>query len=408
MSFPEIDALTDSVSRVFHIEDVTAGDGKGLVARYRGHLIQEDSAAAYDHLAESLRSYKITPLFRKDGEKQVILLVPSLALPVRSPRIWINIVLFIATVFSVLLMGVDVPLEAIPPGGIPFSYLIRNIFTGWPFAVSMLGILMVHEMGHYVACRYYKVPASLPYFLPAPLISPLGTLGAFITMRGIPKNKRVLFDVGVTGPIAGLAVAIPILFLGLSLSELGTIGGPIAGVSGMLEGNSLFYLFAKYTVFGRLLPEPISMGGLTPAAYWLRYFLTAQPIPFNGLDVQLHPVALAGWAGLLVTALNLVPVGTLDGGHVAYGLFGEKARLIFPFAIGGLIALSFLPVLLTLSLSAFNFSWMLWIFILFWLGNVRTQPLDDITTLDPGRRTIGIFVLFAFVLLFTPIPLVTY
>jgi membrane-associated protease RseP (regulator of RpoE activity) len=170
----------------------------------------------------------------------------------------------------------------------------------------------------------------------------------------------------------------------------------------------LFYLFAKYVVFGRLLPEPISTYGLSETAYWVRYFLTAQPIPFNGLDVQLHSVALAGWAGLLVTALNLVPVGTLDGGHVAYGLFGEKARRIFPVAIGVLLALSFLPVLLTFSLGAFNYSWLLWVFILFWLGNVRTQPLDDITELGPTRRAIGIFVLALFILLFTPIPLVTF
>jgi membrane-associated protease RseP (regulator of RpoE activity) len=227
-------------------------------------------------------------------------------------------------------------------------------------------------------------------------------------MRGIPKNKRVLFDVGVAGPLAGLVVAIPVLFLGLSLSELGPVGNPVFGASRMLEGNSLFYLFAKFLVFGRLLPEPASMNGLSPAVYWIRYFLTAHPIPFGGMDVQLNPIALAGWAGLLVTALNLVPVGTLDGGHVAYGLFGQKARNIFPVAIGALIALSFLPVILTGSLSAFNFGWVVWIFLLFWLGNVRTQPLDDITELDPARRTLGFFVLFAFFLLFTPIPLVTY
>ena len=167
-------------------------------------------------------------------------------------------------------------------------------------------------------------------------------------------------------------------------------------------------MFSKYLVFGRLLPEPVSMGGLSPVAYWLRYFFTAQPIPFNGLDVQLDPVALAGWAGLLVTALNLVPVGTLDGGHVAYGLFGEKARRIFPVAIGALIALSFLPSLLTFSLGAFNFSWLLWVFILVWLGNVRTQPLDDITPLDGKRRGLGFFMLVLFILLFTPIPMVTY
>jgi membrane-associated protease RseP (regulator of RpoE activity) len=408
MSFPEIDVLTSHVSRIFRIEDVTAGDGRSLVARYRGRLVGEDTSAAYDQLAESLRQHNITPLFRKDGDKQAILLVPSLVIPRQSSRIWINIVLFILTVFSVMLTGVDVPEAILADGSFPLSFFIEHIWTGWPFAASMLGILFFHEMGHYIACRYYKVPATLPFFLPAPFISPLGTLGAFIMMRGIPKNKRVLFDVGVAGPLAGLVVAIPVLFLGLSLSELGPITGPGSGMTGMLEGNSLFYLFAKYAVFGRLLPEPISTYGLSETAYWVRYFLTAQPIPFNGLDVQLHSVALAGWAGLLVTALNLVPVGTLDGGHVAYGLFGEKARRIFPVAIGALLALSFLPVLLTFSLGAFNYSWLLWVFILFWLGNVRTQPLDDITDLGPARRAIGIFVLVLFILLFTPIPLVTY
>jgi membrane-associated protease RseP (regulator of RpoE activity) len=227
-------------------------------------------------------------------------------------------------------------------------------------------------------------------------------------MRGIPKNKRILFDVGIAGPLAGLVIALPVLFYGLSISHLGPIEHAPAGLSGLLEGNSIFYLFSKYLVFGKLLPEPASTGGLSTAMYWIRYFLTAHPIPFGGLDVQLHSVALAGWAGLLVTALNLVPVGTLDGGHVAYGLFGEKARRIFPFMIGLLIALSVLPVVLTLSPSAFNYSWLLWVFILFWLGNVRTQPLDDITTLDPTRRLLGIFILIVFVLLFTPIPMVAY
>lgn len=409
MSFPEIDLLTSYVSRIFRVEDVTAGNGKEWIARYRGQLVNEDTIAAYDQLADLLHPYNITPLFRKDGDRQLIMLVPSLVLPKRSPRVWVNILLFIITVFSVMLTGVDIPASAIPSdGSFPFSYLAQHIFTGWPFALSMLGILFVHEMGHYIACRYYKVPATLPYFLPAPFMSPLGTLGAFIMMRGIPKNKRVLFDVGVAGPLAGLVVAIPVLFLGLSLSHLGPIGTPATGTSGLLEGNSLFYLFAKYMMFGKLLPEPVSLGGLSETTYWLRYFLTAHPIPFNGLDVQLHSVALAGWAGLLVTALNLVPVGTLDGGHVAYGLFGERARRIFPIAIGVLLGLSVLPVFLSLSLSAFNYSWLLWVFILFWLGNVRTQPLDDITELDTKRRALGFFVLILFVLLFTPIPLVTY
>ena len=405
MSFPEIDLLTSQVSRIFRVEDVTAGNPREWIARYRGYLLDEDTVASYDQLADALRPYNITPLFRKEQDgKQVIFLVPSPPVPKLTSRLYINIILFIVTLFSIMLMGVDVP-----PGGAPtIQFLFQNILSGWPFALSMMGILFAHEMGHYIMCRYYKVPATLPYFLPAPLISPLGTLGAFIAMRGIPKNKRVLFDVGIAGPLAGVIIAIPVLFIGLSLSHLGPIEPAPPGSAGLLEGNSLFYLFSKYVIFGRLLPEPVSTGGLSPTMYWLRYFFTAQPIPFNGLDVQLHNVALAGWAGLLVTALNLVPVGTLDGGHVAYGLFGEKARRIFPVAIGALLALSFLPSLLTLSLGAFNFSWLLWVFILFWLGNVRTQPLDDITPLDGKRRALGFFMLLLFILLFTPIPLVTY
>jgi membrane-associated protease RseP (regulator of RpoE activity) len=410
MSFPEIDILTGYVSRIFRVEDVTAGTPKEWIARYRGHLLYEDTIAAYDQLAESLKPYNLTPLFRKsEGDKQIIFLVRSPTPPLLRARPYINAILFILTVFSIMLMGADVPPEAIPAdGGFPLSLLFRYVFTGWPFALSMMGILFAHEMGHYVACRIYKVPATLPFFIPAPLLSPLGTLGAFIMMRGIPKNKRVLFDIGVAGPIAGLIIAIPVLFLGLSISHLGPVGSPAAGTTGLLEGNSIFYLFSKYVVFGKLLPEPVSMGGLSPTMYWFRYFFTGQPIPFNGLDVQLHSVALAGWAGLLVTALNLMPVGTLDGGHVAYGLFGDKARRIFPMLIGVLVAFTFLPSLLTQSAGTFNYSWLLWVMILFWLGNVRTQPLDDITALDATRRALGYFMLLVFLLLFTPIPMVAY
>ncbi|GAB4468642.1 MAG: site-2 protease family protein [Anaerolineales bacterium] len=409
MSLPDLEILNNCVSRVFRFEDVTTGDpGKWLV-RYRGHFFSDDTASAYDQLAEWVRPYGLTPLFRREGEVHVVYLTQTPPILQANTRLYVHVILFVLTIFSMLLMGVDVPPEAAPAGGsFPLTFLLKNIFTGWPFALSMMGILLAHEMGHYLACRYYGVPATLPFFIPAPLISPLGTLGAFIAMRGIPKNKRILFDVGVAGPIAGLVIAIPVLFLGLSLSPLGPIEQLPGGSSGFLEGNSLFYLFAKFVVFGKLLPEPASFNGMSPVLYWIRYFLSGQPIPFNGLDVQLHSVALAGWAGLLVTALNLVPVGTLDGGHVAYGLFGEKARRIFPIAMGALIALMFLPALLTFSFGSFNFSWLLWVFILFWLGNVRTQPLDDITPLDPSRRALGFFMLLVFILLFTPIPMVAY
>lgn len=407
MSHPDLDVLTSYVSRVFRIDDVTAGDPREWIVRYRGHLYSDDSAEAYDQLAESLRPYRLTPLFRKgDDGRQVIYLANMPAVPPVSTRATVNIILFILTFLGMMLTGAEVPPELAGEGSL--AVMLRYIHTGLPFALSMMGILFAHEMGHYLACRYYKVPATLPFFIPAPLISPLGTLGAFIAMRGIPKNKRILFDVGVAGPLAGLVIAVPVLLYGLSISPLGPIDRPPEGFAGFLEGNSIFYLFSKYLVFGEMLPKPVSMEGLSPFAYWLQYFFSAHPIPYGGLDVQLDMVALAGWGGLLVTALNLVPVGTLDGGHVAYGLFGEKARKIFPVAIGVLIAFSFLPVVITFSFASFNYGWLLWVMILFWLGNVRTQPLDDITELDPFRRALGIFVLVIFVLLFTPIPMVVY
>ncbi len=408
MSLPDLDILTNQVSRIFRIDDVTAGDPREWLVRYRGQLLGDDSAAAYDQLAEAVRPYGLTPLFRKDeAGRQIIYLTQALNIPAPSTRTAVNVVLFILTVLSMMLTGADVPASAMTPNASIFV-MFKYIFTGWPFALSMMGILFAHEMGHYLACRYYKVPATLPFFIPAPLISPLGTLGAFISMRGIPKNKRVLFDVGIAGPLAGLVIAIPVLWYGLSISPLGPIERPPEGLAGFLEGNSLFYLFSKFLIFGKMLPEPASYGGFSPFVYWLQYFFSAHPIPYGGLDVQLSSVALAGWGGLLVTALNLVPVGTLDGGHVVHGLFGERARKLFPIMIGALVAFSVLPMLITRSVASFNYGWLLWVMILFWLGNVRTAPLDEITELGPGRRVLGIFVLIMFVLLFTPIPMVTY
>ena len=408
MSYPDLDALSSHVSRIFRIEDVTAGNPREWIARFRGQLLGDDSAAAYDQLAEAVRPYQITPLFRKgeDG-RQVIYLTPALSLSRPSRRITINIVLIVLTFLSMMLTNTNVPPDELASDN-SILVLFRNILTGLPFALSMMGILFAHEMGHYVACRYYKVPATFPFFIPAPLLSPLGTFGAFIAMRGIPKNKRILFDVGIAGPLAGFVIAVPVLLYGLSISHLGPVDKPPEGLSGFLEGNSLFYLFSKYLIFGKLLPEPVSMHGFSPFMYWLQYFFSGHPIPYGGLDVQISSVALAGWGGLLVTALNLVPVGTLDGGHVAYGLFGENARRIFPIMIGLLVALSILPAFLTLSFGSFNYSWLLWVFILFWLGNVRTTPLDDITELDPARRALGFIVLILFILLFTPVPMAVY
>ncbi|HET7144082.1 MAG TPA: site-2 protease family protein [Anaerolineales bacterium] len=389
MSFPETEVLTNLVSRVFRIEDVTSEDPrKGFFLRYRGTLLNEDSAEAYDRLAESLSPYNATPLFRIEEGRQVIYLAPKQPEPIKE-KISTNIILFVLTVLSVMLAGAqpEGPLPADTLGQI--LMLARSIFTGWPFALSLLGILVAHELGHYFMSRYHKTPASLPYFIPFPF-SPLGTMGAAIIMRGVPKNKRILFDIGIAGPIAGLVVAIPVLFLGLSLSTLGTIE---PAPNGFIEGNSLLYLFAKFVTFGQLLPSPIEPQGFM---YWLRYFFTGGPIPFGGTDVFIHPVAFAGWAGILVTALNLVPAGTLDGGHVIYALLGDKARKAFPFIISIMIVL-----------GLFWSGWWLWAAILFWLGRVHAEPLDQITTLDPNRRLLAFAMVIIFILVFMPVPFMT-
>ena len=390
MSLPELDVLNQLISRVFRIEDVTSLDPlqnqpHGFLIRYRGQLLDEDTASAYDHLAESLDPYRISPHFRLEDGKHVIYLAPKQADP-KQDKISTNIILFVLTVFSVMLAGAQ------PEGPMPADalgqmlMLAKSIFTGWPFALSLLGILLSHELGHYFMSRYHKTPATLPYFIPFPF-SPLGTMGAAILMRGTPKNKRVLFDIGVAGPIAGLIVAIPVLLYGLSLSTLGTID---PNPNGFLEGNSLIYLLSKFVIFKQVLPAPVEPQGIL---YWLQYFFTGRPVPFGGLDVFIHPVAFAGWAGILVTSLNLIPAGTLDGGHVVYSLFGEKAKKAFPFIIGLLVVLGF-----------FWSGWWLWAALLFWLGRVNAQPMDQITELDPARKALAYAMIVVFILVFTPVP----
>ena len=251
-------------------------------------------------------------------------------------------------------------------------------------------------MGHYFAGRYHKVNVTLPYFIPLPIISPFGTMGAFINMKNIPKNRKQLFDIGIAGPLSGLIVAIPVLLVGLSLSKIEPLPTSIVeGVNLQMEGNSLLYLFLKYLVFGEILPQPASYAGLSPFIYWLKYFFTGQPFPFGGMDVMIHPVAWAGWAGLFVTCMNLIPIGQLDGGHILASVMGEKSRKIYNVMLILMVLLGF----------AWN-GWWFWAVLLFFLNRAPSQVYDEITILDQKRKMIAVLMLIIFILVFIPVPLI--
>jgi membrane-associated protease RseP (regulator of RpoE activity) len=391
---PENDSLTSIVSRVLDVQDITSGDPQqGYLFRYRGSL-RMNSVEAYDRLAEGLRPLDITPLFRQEDGQHVVLLVSGTTNP-KPSNPWVNVVLFILTLFSVVFAGALSAYSG-PVSGSLLGLLVsilHNLPAGIPFAVSLMAILTAHEFGHYLAGRYHHTAVTLPYFIPFP-ISPFGTMGAFIQLKEPPRNRRILLDIGIAGPLAGLVVAIPVLLLGLSLSRVGPIVlAPGQGIQ--MEGNSILYLLAKFLVFGKLLPAPSSYAGLPAALYWMRYFFTGQPLPLGGLDVMINPIAWAGWAGLLVTALNLIPAGQLDGGHILYVLLGRRARMLLPFILGALILLGFVWS-----------GWWLWAFLIFLLGRLYAEPLDQITPLDQPRRAIAILGLIVFFLVFTPVPLI--
>jgi membrane-associated protease RseP (regulator of RpoE activity) len=257
--------------------------------------------------------------------------------------------------------------------------------------VPLLAILLMHEFGHYFAARRHRVDASLPFFIPFPLVSPFGTMGAVISMRGRIKSRNALLDIGASGPLGGLLVALPVLALGLSQSPVEPFSSP-----GIQEGQSLLYMALKRVVLG--------------------------PIP-DGYDVMLSPVAFAGWTGLFVTALNLLPVGQLDGGHIAYALFGPRQNRYARFVHVGLLAMFALnlarfvaPVVLRRDWDALgqavgnSMFWLMWFGMLFLLFRIsgRDHPPTEPGELTRGRRAIAIVSLVFFVLLFMPTPWAAY
>ena len=351
----------------------------------RGRLLRP-SADVFPTWLRAFNQQGYTPFLRPlaDGDAdEVELNVVSGVAPKSRPRAWINGLLFVLTVVSTLFVGAlygEAAASVTSAGD-----LLRPSFllTGWPFAATLLGILAAHEFGHYFAARYHKVGVTLPYFIPMPF--GFGTLGAFIRMTEPVPDRRKLFDIGVAGPIAGLILAVPLLFVGLSTSPMMV---PPSSPGAMLEGNSILYYTAKFLVFGKVLPNPLT-----------------------GEDVLMNQVTFAAWIGLLVTALNLLPVGQLDGGHTVFALFGEKARYINMVAISVLALFavaSLAPVQTILPVAervGFN-GWFVWLLlIMLVIGPFHPPALDDVTRLDFKRRLVGYAVIVIFILTFVPVPM---
>ncbi len=385
--------LDDIIRPYFAIEEITYGDTKQpFVTRYRGQIIGADSQECHRQLMQALQPENLVALLRKEEGRINLYLLPAPEKK-KDPRTSLNLILFLLTLVSVLVTGGLYGYESQTPQE-PLQLAISLMRNGWPFALTLLAILGAHEFGHYFAGRKHGVQVTLPYFIPFPL-SLFGTMGAFINMRSLPNNKRSLFDLAITGPLSGLIVSVIALVIGLNLSQIQAL--PLASSGGglQMEGNSLLYLFIKYLTFGAWLPQPSGLSEAGLGMYWLRYFFTGQPFPWGALDVMLHPVAWAGWAGLFVTGINLIPAGQLDGGHIFQTLFGVKsARTLFPVVVGGLVMLGF-----------FSNMWWLWALLIFLFGRRYAEPLDQITELDGKRKLLGYLALLIFLLTFIPAPI---
>jgi membrane-associated protease RseP (regulator of RpoE activity) len=302
----------------------------------------------------------------------------------------LNAALFVLTVLSVFFTGTLYTAPPKPDEGL--LTVLTRLHEGWPFAVPLLAILLAHEFGHYIAARLHGVPASLPYFIPLPLLSPFGTMGAVIAMRGKIGSRNALLDIGAAGPLAGMVVALPVIAIGLSISPVGDPPGPA-----YQEGASLLYAVLK-RIFVGVIPE--------------------------GQDVLLGPTAFAGWAGFLVTMINLLPWGQLDGGHIAYALFGERQNRFARWVRAALlplflfnVALFFVPIALGKVRPDYwqagtnSMFWLVWFLVLGLLGRLSrgaNHPPTEPGELSPGRRAIAWFSLALFVLLFMPTPMALY
>ncbi len=353
--------------------------------RFIGDLLVADSEAAYDLIAERWHKHDYTPIFRRYQGQVAVIAQPGILVTPKPRNPWLNLGLAIATIVSVQFSGAIYACQCVPT-------TLADWLGGTPMMLSMMVILLAHEFGHYFAGRIHKVAVTLPYFIPLPVISPVGTLGAFIQLRSPFKTKRQLFDIGVAGPLGGLIFAIPLTILGVLNSPLHRLTRD--GTS-LLEGNSILYMAIKYLVHGQILP---SFDQYADLPVWREYLLVLAGIipPGNGSDILIGPVAFAAWFGLFVTAMNLLPVGQLDGGHIIYCLLGDKARWLGIALVGLMVAAGIV----------WWSGWLLWAFLVFFvIGTGHPPPLNDLVELGPGRKILTYVMIALIIILFMPNPL---
>jgi membrane-associated protease RseP (regulator of RpoE activity) len=288
---------------------------------------------------------------------------------------WTNLALFVATVLSTLFVGA-VGWYYVPPGAIADNPL--RLLDAWPFSAAVLGVLGVHELGHYVMGRKYRVPISLPYFIPVPTI--VGTMGAVIRMRGRMPDRRALFDIGVAGPLAGLAATIVVTAIGLTLD-------PIEVPQRVLDTSTQ----------GIELAEPPLLQLIAVAL--------GEPIGYSEPGLATNPVVIGGWVGMFVTFLNLIPVGQLDGGHMVRAMVGRGADTLSAFVPGALFAMAgYLHYVRGLGLRDSVLLWMVWggfATLLAFGGSAEPTAEGD---LDARRQAIGLLTFGLGLLCFTPVP----
>lgn len=360
--------LRSELGGLFQVTNVTSRT-HGQVIIFSGRLLVK-ADISYEEIKRRFQAHGYTPALRHEKGEDIILAMEGLVDQPKTGNPLVNILLLVATVLTTLSFGAILAtdrslFEAISTGSL--IVVVQAMLAGLPFAITLLGILGVHELGHYVAARLHGVKATLPYFIPMPF--GVGTLGAFISLKSPMQDRKVLFDIGLAGPYAGLFVAVPLMLLGLLLSSTN---------------------FVTYSIPNRTLD---TLGTSVLIEFFLRVFTSIPPEHTLLMD----PVFFAAWLGFYLTGINLLPVGQLDGGHGAYALLGRPAH-----------AVALITFLLLIIAGALNYGqnwiWLIWAFFIMLGGLRHPPPMNDISDVGPVRKAVGIITIALFFLIFIPVP----